>query len=56
MYIYEISTQDIDSLYKHYDPENTGKIDYRYFIESLLFQQKSETESQMSKSQLSQPS
>lgn len=50
-----ILIKDLDSVYRHYDPENTGKIDYRNFIENLLFTEKSETESaMMNRSQYSQ--
>lgn len=32
-----VDTHNLDGIYRHYDPENSGKIDYRIFIEKLLF-------------------
>jgi len=29
--------QNLEAIYRHYDPQNSGKIDYRAFIEKLLF-------------------
>ena len=50
--------QDLDKVYSAYDPQNTGKIDYRNFIENFLFSPNDDDSqsSQMNKSQVSQKS
>lgn len=45
--------QNINEIFENYDPQNSGKIDYRTFIENLLFKDESEAGENLSKSHIS---
>lgn len=44
--------KNLNEIFEYYDPEKTGKIDYRNFIENLLFKDNSDCGDSLSRSNI----